>query len=258
MAVEREQNRGLATEPTQLVPIPGAGRVFFGRRRVRLGDADSLGRLRLDAVARYLQDVAGDDVLETEWGSPDHHWLVRRTLIQQLRPLSFEESVELTSWSSGTASSSASRRTTVSGERGGLIEAESVWVHLGRELRPERFGGDFFEVYGPSANGRRITTRLGLPDPPPTAASAPWPLRSSDIDVLGHLNNAAYWEAVEESAGREGFGLGGPFEAVLEFRQPIDLEDAVELLDSPRSDGLRLALVAAGCIKAVASIRTLA
>ena len=131
---------------SELVPLPPAGRTFTARRRVRLSDADARGRLRLDAVARYLQDVATDDVIETGWGSPDHFWLVRRTVIRQLRPISVEEMVGLTTWSSGVGSSSASRRTTLAGERDGLIEAESVWVHLGRELRPERMGRELLRV----------------------------------------------------------------------------------------------------------------
>jgi acyl-ACP thioesterase len=257
MAVE--ENSNLAAEPGKpgfdpLVTRPNSGRVFMGQRRVRLGDADPLGRLRLDSVARYLQDVASEDVFETGWGSPDHFWLVRRTLIQQLQSISFEEMVELTTWSSGTASSTASRRTTLAGERGGLVEAETVWVHLGRELRPERFGGNFFEVYGHSANGRRISPRLELSDPP-AAERLPWPLRRPDMDVLGHLNNAAYWEAVEDTAARKGFDLAGPLEALLEFRQPIDLEDDVELLCSSEEGCFQLGLAVADSVRAVAALR---
>ncbi|MGD0273990.1 MAG: acyl-ACP thioesterase domain-containing protein [Gaiellaceae bacterium] len=239
----------------ELVPLPASGRTFTARRRVRLSDADARGRLRLDAIARYLQDVANDDVFETSWGSPVHFWLVRRTVIQVLRPVSIEEMVELTTWSSGAGSSSASRRTTLSGERGGLIEAESVWVHLSRELRPERMRGNFYEVYGPSTNGRKITPRLELPDLPAGAERSVWPLRHCDLDVLGHLNNAAYWEAIEETAAREGVSLAGPLEAVLEFRRPLDLEDEVELLYSPEENGFGLAFTAAGAIRAVAVLR---
>ena len=252
-----ESNSNLETEPgfRPLVPRPGSGRVFIGTRRVCLSDADPHKRLRLYAVARYLQDVAGDDVLETGWGSPDHFWLVRRTVIQQLRPASIEELVELTTWSSGTASSSASRRTSAGGERGGLIEAECIWVHLNREGRPVRFGGNFDDVYGHSTNGRRISPRLELPDSPAGAERTPWPLRRPDMDVLGHLNNAAYWEAVEETAARKGLDLSAQLEAVLEYRRPIDLEDELELLYSAHADGFRLAFAASGSISAVASLR---
>ena len=40
------------------LPIPAAGRTFAAHRRVRLADMDEHGRVRLDAVARFLQDVA--------------------------------------------------------------------------------------------------------------------------------------------------------------------------------------------------------
>jgi acyl-ACP thioesterase len=239
---------------TELVPLPAIGRTFRAGRNVRLSDADEHGRLRLDAVARYLQDVATDDVHETGWGAPDHFWLVRRTVVQVHRPFSIEDTIELTTWASGAGSSSAARRTTLSGERGGLIEAESIWVHLGRELRPERMDGRF-EIYGPSANGRKITPKLELPDAPEGAERSPWPLRYCDLDVLGHLNNAAYWEAIEETAARKGVSLAQPFEAVLEFRRPIDLEDEIELLHSPDENGFGLALATAGEVKAVSALR---
>ncbi len=238
-----------------MVERPEQGRVFGAKRRVRLSDADSSGRLRLDAIARYLQDVATDDVHETGWGAPDHFWLVRRTLVRQLRPISIEETVEATTWASGTGSSSAARRTDLTGDRGGLVEAESVWVHLGRDLRPERMTGDFADLYLPSTNGRRISPRLELPDPPEDSERAPWPLRLSDLDMMRHLNNAAYWKAVEEAVSRHGVDLGAPFEAALEFRRPLDLEDEVELLYAAGGEGIEIGLEAAGSIRAVCLLR---
>ena len=47
-----------------LAPPPDRGRVFRSGRRVRLSDADPTGRLRLDACARYLQDVGNDDTAD--------------------------------------------------------------------------------------------------------------------------------------------------------------------------------------------------
>ena len=45
------------------MPQPPSGRTFRVSYRIRLSDADATGRLRLDAVARYLQDAAIDDVM---------------------------------------------------------------------------------------------------------------------------------------------------------------------------------------------------
>ena len=52
--------------------------MFRTERTVRLGEADADGRLRLDAIARYLGDVAEDGVDDAGY---DEHtgWLVRRT-----------------------------------------------------------------------------------------------------------------------------------------------------------------------------------
>jgi acyl-ACP thioesterase len=53
------------------------------------------------------------------------------------------------------------------------------------------------------------------------ATSAPWPLRFSDYDAVGHMNNAAYWEIVEEHLAdhRE---LRAPMRAVVEHVIQVD------------------------------------
>jgi acyl-ACP thioesterase len=56
------------------------------------------GRLRLDAVARFLQEIAIDDVDETGWGAPDHLWFVRRMRIDVLEPFLADRAVELITW----------------------------------------------------------------------------------------------------------------------------------------------------------------
>jgi acyl-ACP thioesterase len=220
-----------------------SGRVFRARRRVRLADVDATGRLRLDAVARYLQDVASDDVVDAGWAETEHVWIVRRTEIEVVVPVRLDETVELATWCSGTAASAAARRTTIAGDGGGRVETETIWIHLDGAGRPLRLDARFHELYGPSAEGRRAQTRLELPDPPPDAERRPWPLRRTDVDPLGHVNNAAYWAAVEEV-------LPGASRARLEYRRPVDLGDPVELA---RWDG-GLAFVVGEETRAVAAL----
>jgi acyl-ACP thioesterase len=204
---------------------------------------DSSGRLRLDAVARFLQDVAIDDVQETGWGLPDHLWFVRSILLDVLEPFGGDSEVELTTWCSGVAAIAAGRRWSVTGTAGGRIEVDSVWIHLDAEQRPARI--EDFGVYGEAAGGRSASTKLTLPDPPPDATRAPWPLRASDVDLHGHVNNAVYWQAVEHA-----LPVDGRLRAELDYRQPIDLGETLELAPF----GNCVALVAGGAVKAVARV----
>src|SRR5439155_16304315 len=135
-----------------LTGIPQVGRTFTSSRRVRLGDMDPRGRLRLDALARYLQDAAIDDVDETGWGSPEHLWVLRHVRIDVVRPFLEDREVVLQTWCSGVAALAAGRRWSVAGDRGGAIEVDSVWIHLGPDGRPARLDG--FGAYADSAGSR--------------------------------------------------------------------------------------------------------
>jgi acyl-ACP thioesterase len=225
-------------------------RRYSSRRPIRLSDTDATGRLRLDAVARYLQDVAADDVADAGWSPDEHIWVVRRTVVDVERPFVEDTVVDLATWCAGVAAAAATRRTTLSGDRGGRIEAEMIWIHLGRDLQPERLGPRFLAVYGESADGRKASTRLILSGPPASVPGTRWHVRSTDVDTLGHMNNAAYWAAVEECWGER---LAGPAEIVLEYRRPIDRFEDVVLAQADA----RLWLMVGGEARAAAGLASL-
>ena len=63
-----------------LVPLPTAGRRYTSTRRVRLGDVTPKVRLRLDALARFLQDVGNDDIADAG-GDVEEPWVARRSTV---------------------------------------------------------------------------------------------------------------------------------------------------------------------------------
>src|SRR5205807_4635120 len=144
---------------------------------IRLSDMDARGRLRLDAVARFLQDAAIDDVQETGWGTPEHLWFVRRIRIDVLSPFLTDAEVALTTWCRGVAAIAAGRRWSVSGDGGGRIEVDSVWIHLDSTASPARIVD--FGVYAAATAGRHVSTKLELPDPPRDGDRTRWPLRAA-------------------------------------------------------------------------------
>jgi acyl-ACP thioesterase len=174
-------------------------------------------------------------------------WVVRRTVLDVVAPFLDDRAVELATWCSGVAAAAADRRTTLRGDRGGRIESETTWIHLDRDGRPLRLGERFHDVYAPAAGGRRASTKLALPPPPGDAARAPWPLRATDADLMGHVNNAVYWGTVEELFADR---LRYPMRTTLEYRQPIDVGELIDV----RYISCRLWLVVNGDVRAAAAI----
>lgn len=212
-----------------LDPRPG-GRTFDAERTVRLGDVDPDGRLRFDAVGRYLQDIASDDAvaagLDNALG-----WVVRRTLVRIDRAAIAGETVRLTTYCTGSGRSWAERRTKLRSASGARIDAVSLWVQLDVTTgRPTRLGDGFFDVYGSAAGERRVSARLSLPSVPPVAGSErmPWRFRRSDLDQFGHVNNAAQLALVEEVAGWDRTGI-----VEVEYLSPVasgvDLEVVTDI-----------------------------
>jgi acyl-ACP thioesterase len=236
-----------------LVPLPASGRTFRTSYRIRLSDTDATGRLRLDAVARYLQDAATDDVSETGWGAPEHLWVLRSVRIDVVEPFLDDDVVAIVTWGSSFSSLAAGRRWSLTGDAGGSIEVDSTWIHLGPDARPARIGSGF-DGYAEAAQGRVASTKLTLAPPTLDGKRTSWPLRATDVDRMGHVNNAAYWAAIEHRlAGREP-DLRGPMRARLDYRHPLDLGEDVELVESTHGDRYGVAFVVGDVVKAVAWI----
>lgn len=242
-----------STTQDGLAPFPGpaGGRMFTTTRRVRWGDADRRGRLRLDGTARYLQDVANDDTRDAGAASSEA-WLVRRTIIDVHRPARVGEVVSLTTFCGGLGARWAERRTTVVGQGGAHLESMALWVRFDPSTgRPTRLDEPFLAMYDDFTGDRKVGARLKHRGVHHNAHRRPWPLRSTDIDGLGHVNNAATWESVEDELTRRQIRPG---RAELEHREAIDPDDEVELASIVDDDVLFMWLVVGEAVRASAVV----
>jgi acyl-ACP thioesterase len=217
----------------EYVELPTKGRVFRASRRLHLGDVDATGAVRLEALARFLQDVATDDADDAELSEARGVWVLRSSDLEIVRTPVYHEVVELATFCSGTGPRWAERRTRLVGDRGALVDAAALWVFVDRDHgRPLALDDDFHERYGESAGGRRVRGRLLHDAPPDDAAWRRWPLRASDFDVLDHVNNARSLEAVEDELVRV---LPGRLarRARIEYRGTLERGDAVDLASAP-------------------------
>ncbi|MDE3132320.1 MAG: hypothetical protein KGL16_14310 [Acidobacteriota bacterium] len=214
-------------EPDPMVAAVPQGRVFSIARRPLLSDCAPSGRVRLDALARWMQDVAFADV-EDAGLERAAVWVLRRHRISVVRFPRFGERCAVHTFCSGIGRMWAQRRTTVTpapgiGEDGSaepLVEAVALWVHLDPDRRlPSPLTPAELAVYGASAGERKVVARLRHPRPHDVQDQWPWRFRRTDADIADHVNNAAYWQPLEDEL------LGGPRElaqvdAELEFRMP--------------------------------------
>src|SRR5947209_3424961 len=183
-----------------MVPLPAEGRVFEQSFRPGFADCAPSGRMRLDAMARWLQDVAYADVVDADLADRAI-WVVRRTRIRVRRFPRFGEEFIVGTFCSGMGRMWAERRTSIrrADEADADVEAVSLWVHLDPVTwRPTPLSDEEVALYGTSAAGRRVTARLHHPQPPGDGAGTPWQFRATELDIAGHINNAAYWQPLEE------------------------------------------------------------
>lgn len=251
------QGRGYVADvpidPSQLVPRPAVGRVFEGARKVRLGDVDPSGRLRLDSAVRYLQDLSADDTADT--ALPDAEaWVVRKTVLEVHRFPRYLESLQLATWCAGIGSHYAERRVSIVGQRG-RIEGATTWVCVDMATgRPRRIPPGFEEMYGEASGGRRIKARLVHPDANPDADRSPWSVRWADLDVLDHVNNAAYWSAVEETRALVGGQLRAPLRAEVEHHRALRYGEPSERVVSTSGGRLSVWVVVGASVTASAVV----
>jgi acyl-ACP thioesterase len=219
-----------ALEFNPLLPLAPGGRTFSLPRRPGFADCAPSGRMRLDALACWLQDVAYADV-EDAGLAQTAVWVVRRTRMRVNRFPRFGERFRCTTFCSGLGRMWAERRTDVVSEDGERpdVEAVSLWVHLDvTSWRPVPLTEDEIDTYGPAVVDRRVSARLRHPMPS-GALDGPettqWSFRRTECDIAAHVNNAAYWQPLEEELLASSEPDPARVDAEIEYRTPTQAGD---------------------------------
>lgn len=246
-AVDPDPGDQIATDDPFAIEPPADPelRSYRHRRRVQLADGSPRGRMRADAIARELQDVSDEDTTAAGF-DPSAPWVVRRAEVVVARFPTFREWIDAETWCSGVGARWAERRVRITGDDGGRVDAAVLWVHLDAAGRPARLPRAFDELFTPAARGRTVRARLQHgPCPDPEGRSGrPFPLRVTDFDLMGHVNNAVSWIPVEEALAtrpdlraplrlsvEHPASLEGDSEPVVVTADPLDGTDPADGLD---------------------------
>ena len=226
----------------------GERRVTTIERHVGLADVGPDGRARLDALARIVQDVSDFDAASAPINGMGI-WILRRLEIEIVATPRFRADVTATTWCSGVGARWAERTTQLHVGDRLCAGAISIWVHTDPERgAPTPLPPGFDALWGATAEGRKVSARLRHQRPPADGRRRAWPLRATDLDVVGHVNNAAYWAAIEDELARR--GRPRVRNAEIEFRTGLDLADAVDLAVADTEDGFAAWLCVRGDVRA--------
>jgi acyl-ACP thioesterase len=213
--------------------LEGHPDVFDREWPLRVADIDATGRLRLDAATRHIQDIGQDQLRELGFEETHPLWIVRRTMVDLIRPIEFQDMLRLRRWCSGTSNRWCEMRVRVDGRKGGLIESEAFWININRDTEmPSRIADDFLEGLRRTTDVDRLKWKAYLkPGSRDTAKQiGEYPVRFTDIDLFDHMNNSVYWSVVEDYLSATPEQLRGPIRVTLEHEAPVGLGDKLEIL----------------------------
>jgi acyl-ACP thioesterase len=186
---------------------------------VGVAEIAASGRIRIDAIARWAQDVAWADV-EAAGQRGLTVWLVRRTRIRVVRFPRLGERYAVGTYVTGVGRMWAERRTDYvrTGETEPDLSLVSIWVHIDPE---RRLSTPILPIECQTWVGSetpRVSARLRHPAPARDAAGPTWVFRAAELDPAGHINNAAFWTPLDD----ELFGEPEPtrMDVELEYRTP--------------------------------------
>jgi acyl-ACP thioesterase len=199
--------------------------------RIRFDECGPDGLARTSALLRYTQDVAwvhserlGFD--RAWYAERDLAWVVRAVELAVAEPLPLGRTIALTTAVTGFRKVWARRRTEGRADDGRLL----LWVHTDwvmtdtRRGLPGRIPEAFPAAFAVPAGGFE-PGRVPLPPAPVSAVEHRSVVRPQDLDPMGHVNNAAYVDYLEEGLASAGAAAqaavsGTPRRLRLEYLAP--------------------------------------
>jgi acyl-ACP thioesterase len=217
-----------------LMPVPDPHPdVFDVQWPLRVADVDREGRLRFDAATRHIQDIGTDHLRELGFEETHPLWIVRRTMIDLIRPIEFQDMLRLRRWCSGTSNRWCEMRVRIDGRKGGLMESEAFWINFNRETQgPARIADDFIAGLHRTTDVDRLRWKAYLKGGAREDAAAVYryPVRVSDIDIFDHMNNSVYWSVVEDYLHSHPEMLRGPLRVTIEHDAAVALGEKLEIV----------------------------
>lgn len=196
--------------------------------RVRFDEATPAGVLRTSAYVRYMQDVAWVHSIsagfDLAWYASRRRFWVVRCLDLQIHGIpSHSDVLDVSTEVVAFRRIWARRVSDFRRPDGGLVASGLVdWVMTDGQGAPVRVPDELLHVFD-APGGELRPARVQLDAAPPDAVTLTFGVRPQELDPMGHVNNAAYVDWLDEAIGAAGDGASTELAArhyALEYLTP--------------------------------------
>ena len=169
--------------------------------RIRHYECDAFGHLNNANYLRYMQETAFDASAavgyeQERYNELGHHWLIRETDIEYLKPVRYGDTVAVITWVIDFHRVRSRRAYEFTNQDSGELVAYAVtdWVYLKNGSTrpttiPDEIINDFFPEGPPTSLPPREKFPV-VPPPPPGKFEMNLRVAWQDIDSVQHVNNA--------------------------------------------------------------------
>lgn len=221
--------------------------------QVRHYECDAYGHLNHANYLRYMEEAAFEASAAAGYPKERYEdmgylWLARETEVEYLKPLFYRDRVEIKTWVEDFRRVRSIRRYEFSVLGDVCARASTDWVYIHKNSgRPSAVPPEMVLAFAEDRSPEQISsgTRDPFPAPPP-APPGVFRLRRRvewrDLDTAWHVNNAVYFNYVEDCGIQAAAALGWPVERIreagwgifarkerIEYRQPAKLGDELEI-----------------------------
>ncbi len=216
-------------------------RVFSWKFKVRSYEIGRYESVTTANFVHYLEETAMRASADCGFGSEWFHtngylWVIRKWMIRLYQPVSYGDEVEARTWVSDFRRVQSHREYELlrAGER--ILRARANWVFIdSNTMRPQRLLPEFYDAYQPSGEAlENLQTSLTKSEPNLDIPSFEYrhTVKTYELDMIGHVNNANYFNWVEEAQlqALHSIGWQTPLPIVtheMEYKQGAEADDPV-------------------------------
>lgn len=228
-------------------------RTFTRPFQVRQYECDAYSHLHNSNYVRYMQEAAFEASADAgydlaRYNAIGHHWIIRETGIEYLKPVFYNEKVHVKTWISDFRRATSRRAYAFFRQPVEELVAQgySDWVFLDSQTGlpariPAQMQADFF----PEGVPQKFPAREPIPEapaPPPGVFAHHRRVTWREIDLAHHVNNAVYLDYMDDAGDAVLEAYGWSFQRMqnagfaivirrnqIQYHQPALLDDKLAI-----------------------------